>query len=602
MVESHLAQLGCNVSASEKQAWANSLPALAQILSSSEYRRIGVILEYWLPLSSQRVDALLCGFSPEGIPTAIAIELKQWSKVSRSAGEREVRTFVGGGERTVLHPSAQVNGYLDYLTSTHSAFHSGETAIRGLGCAYLHNITATAAEHLFDPKFAAELQISTLFCSGQEEQFADYLRKNLSDESTQVHNDIAEGHYHPSRQLMDSVRDALKKPPSELLGNLVLLDEQQLVFDAAFAAAHKAKPDQCSQAILVTGGPGSGKSVVALKLLGALMGEGIAGNYATGSSAFTQTLKKVTGTAVRKCLKYTNNYQEISAHSLDVLIVDEAHRIRKETVGTQYRPAKKTGLSQLGEMAKACKVLVLFMDDHQGVKPDEIGTAQYVREELTTLDIPVMEIQLSTQFRCGGSDGFVTWVSDVLGITDGQTAWRNTPDFEFSIYSSPQELDAAIREKASDTTRARLVAGFCWPWSNKSVQGALVNDIEIENFSRPWNAHPKVAELNEKFPPAPLWAYDPRGLDQVGCIYTAQGFEFDYVGVIFGTDLRFVPETGSWAAFPQDSRDPSIRKSINFLELVKHTYRVLLTRGIKGCYVCFLDKPTEEYVKSRLLQ
>jgi uncharacterized protein len=98
-----------------------------------------------------------------------------------------------------------------------------------------------------------------------------------------------------------------------------------------------------------------------------------------------------------------------------------------------------------------------------------------------------------------------------------------------------------------------------------------------------------------------LWAYETGGARQVGCVYTAQGFEVDYVGVIFGRDLVYEPATASWRGDPARSFDPPVRRATdNFARLVANTYRVLLTRGLKGCYVFFVDKDTEHFFKSRM--
>jgi DUF2075 family protein len=215
----------------------------------------------------------------------------------------------------------------------------------------------------------------------------------------------------------------------------------------------------------------------------------------------------------------------------------------------------------------------------------------------------VHEHRLEIQFRCGGSDGYVRWLENTLGIQRTANAlWAGDRNFDFDIVDSPQELDALIRAKADEGHTARLVAGYCWPWSNPTDDGQLPDDVEVEGWSRPWNAKPNAGRLAAGIPKSHLWASEPGGIDQVGCIYTAQGFEFDYVGVIFGRDLVYRPREG-WVGRREFSYDGGLKRGIDdqqFTALVKNTYRVLLSRGLRGCYVYFADEKTRDFVESRI--
>ena len=233
------------------------------------------------------------------------------------------------------------------------------------------------------------------------------------------------------------------------------------------------------------------------------------------------------------------------------------------------------------------------------IKSDEIGSSSYIKDAAIASGMKVMEFELEAQFRCGGNAGFINWVNNTLELErTANVLFNDAEDYEFRIASTPEELEAWIRDRISEGRTARLTAGFCWPWSKPKPDGTLIDDVTIGSFVRPWNARPDAGRLAAGIPPAPLWAYDARGIDQVGCIYTAQGFEFDYVGVIFGKDLVYRPGQ-RWVGQPQASSDSSVKRSKDrFLELVKNTYRVLLTRGIKGCYVFFEDKETENFFRS----
>jgi DUF2075 family protein len=172
---------------------------------------------------------------------------------------------------------------------------------------------------------------------------------------------------------------------------------------------------------------------------------------------------------------------------------------------------------------------------------------------------------------------------------------------EFKIFDSPQKLHEAIKEKNRGAPNsARLVAGFCWPWSEPNRDGTLKNDVVIGDFQMPWEGKPGYT-LAKGIPPAHWWAYDPDGVNQVGCIYTIQGFEFDYVGVIFGKDLVYDPEAGEWIGRPGNSADSMVKGTKeDFVRYAKNVYRTLLTRGMKGCYVYFMDKDTEAHFRSMI--
>ncbi|HTQ64439.1 MAG TPA: DNA/RNA helicase domain-containing protein, partial [Puia sp.] len=215
----------------------------------------------------------------------------------------------------------------------------------------------------------------------------------------------------------------------------------------------------------------------------------------------------------------------------------------------------------------------------------------------------IFEFELESQFRCGGSDGYLNWIDNTLNIRRTANAlWTNDKNFEFKIYPSVEELEEAIIQKNKEGNSARLTAGFCWEWSKyPESDGTLVKDVRIGNFERPWNARENLTHLRPGIPKAQYWAYDPNGIGQIGCVYTAQGFEFDYVGVIFGNDLAYNPDRHIWEGRQENSYDTQVKGSSDFLQLVKNTYRILLSRGMKGCYVYFLNKETEQFFRSRIV-
>lgn len=366
-------------------------------------------------------------------------------------------------------------------------------------------------------------------------------------------------------------------------------------------AARTSHALPAKSAIIIKGGPGTGKSVIALNLMAQLSSLGLNAHYVTGSRAFTSTLREIVGRRASQQVKYFNGYQEAQRGEVDVMICDEAHRIRI-TSNQRFTPAaRRSKKPQIDELLHASKVGVFFVDDRQVVKPDEIGSSTYIKDAAIAAGVNIQEFELEAQFRCGGNAGFINWIDNTLELErTANVLFNDAEEYEFRIASSPEELEGWIRSRASEGKTARVTAGFCWRWSKPRSDGSLVEDVTIGDFARPWNARPEAGKLADGIPPAPLWAYAPEGIEQIGCVYTAQGFEFDYVGVIFGKDLVYRPEQ-KWICHKQESSDSQVKRSKHrFLELVKNTYRVLLTRGMRGCYVYFQDKDTENFFRSRI--
>jgi hypothetical protein len=584
-------------SPNEVSAWRVSLRAMSQVVQYAGIVESGVLLEYQLPQSSKRLDCMFTGKDTAAADKAVIVELKQWGECEASDGSREVVTWLGGAKRDVLHPSAQVAQYRDYLADVHTAFYDGKEPVGLKACAYLHNYHFDENDVLYAPKFSSLLSETPTFSGDQVDQLAEFLRKDLTaGDGLSVLKRVEESRYRPAKKLMEHVEAVIKSKPE-----YILLDEQLVVFDKVLAAAKAGYHDRRKRVLIIQGGPGTGKSVIALNLMAELLGQNYNAQYATGSKAFTETLRRAIGSRGAVQFKYFNSYGAAKSNEIDVLICDEAHRIRT-TSGSRFTPrAKRTDVPQIDELIQASKVSVYFVDDDQVVRPNEIGSSGYIRGSAARLNCQTENFELDVQFRCNGSDAFVNWINNTLGIR--QTAnvlWTGDENFDFRIVPNPEALDRLIRERAGLGHSARLIAGFCWPWSKPNPDGTLKDDVRIGSFLRPWNAKPDAGRLGKNIPPASLWAYERDGINQIGCIYTAQGFEFDYAGVIWGGDLRYDFDNGGWIGDKSSSFDSVVRRSGDkFLSLIKNSYRVLLSRGLKGCYVTFLDKDTERFVRSR---
>lgn len=585
-------------SASEEHSWLNSLRAMSLVLIHAKLNKQGVILEYQLPLTSKRLDCLLTGVDEKSEDSAVIIELKQWDHTEPAVGENEVATVTGRRLRDVLHPSVQVGQYRQYLADAHTAFYDENAPINLSACSYLHNYIYKDADALLADKFDEIRTTNPIFSSNDTEQFVHYLEERIGHgNGMKLLKKIEGSEYRPSRKLLGHVSDMI-----HARSEYTLLDEQLVVYDTVQAEIKAAQKGKQKVAIVVKGGPGTGKSVIAINLMADLLREGFNAQYATGSRAFTETLRNIIGPRGAVQFKYFNSYMAAEENIIDVLVSDEAHRIRKSSNNRFTKADKRSNLPQIDELLHVARLPVFLIDDDQIVRPDEIGSSAYIKEHAESRGYRVIEFELDAQFRCNGSDGFINWIDNTLGVKrTANVIWDRHDEFDFRLIDTPEELDELIRKRSDDGFSARLMAGFCWPWSHPDTDGTLVNDIKIGRFERPWNARPEATRLAAGIPKASLWAYDPGGVDQVGCIYTAQGFEFDYAGVIFGKDLVYNPQASQWEAEKDNSYDSALKRSKDqALELLKNSYRVLLTRGMKGCYVYFEDEATRNYFKSRI--
>ncbi|HEV7894123.1 MAG TPA: DUF2075 domain-containing protein [Pyrinomonadaceae bacterium] len=590
-------QLGSNPSPNEVRSWQNSLPRVCTLMQYAGLLDQGVILEYRIPSTSRRLDLMLTGVDGANRPHAVVVELKQWENVSRSEVDDCVVTFLGGMLRDALHPSRQVGNYQSYLENNLTAFTSGAVGIAS--CSFLHNLQYSSDNELFSPRHTALLSKYPLFAGDQTAELLKFIGDFVGGgDGHAVLAQVLESKYRASKKLLEHTSEVIKREPV-----YILLDEQQVAFNAVLAAVRRGFGEKTKAVILIKGGPGTGKSVIALNLVAELCGMGYNAQHATGSKAFTENVRRMVGSTAASQFRFFASYQGAEPNEIDVLILDEAHRMYA-TGNSRWTPkAQRSDRPLIEHIIEAAKVTVFFIDDLQVVRPDEVGRVALIRETALKLGVQLYEYELEAQFRCNGSDAFINWVDNTLGLREtANECWDEDDPFEFKIFDDVREMERVIREKQANDESARLVAGFCWKWSAPDAQGMLVEDVVIDGWSMPWNAKSDAGRLAAGVPRSHFWASDPNGINQVGCIYTAQNFEFDYVGVIFGGDLRYDPVAKTWVADKFNSFDSVVKRAggDEYLGHVKRAYRVLLTRGLKGCFVYFSDPATREFFRSRI--
>ena len=583
---------------SEIRSWQNSLRAMASVVELGNLDDNGIVVELQLPLSSLRLDCLLTGHDTAAKAQAVIVELKQWEVAGSSDIEDCVTTFVGHRERDVLHPSRQVGNYARYLQDVQTTFSEGSVGLTA--CSFLHNMRYDPGSEVFAKKHRKLIDRYPVFVGDQVDLLTEFLVAQLAEgDGGPVLDEVLKGKYRPHKRLLEHTARVIRREPA-----YTLLDEQQVAFNHILGKVRDRQRSSEQTVFLVKGGPGTGKSVIAVNLLAELSAEGFATKHATGSKAFTENLRRVVGPRAAAQFGYFNGFAGAEPQILDAIVCDESHRIRENSNNRFTKKELRSDLPQIEELIQAAKVSVFFIDDLQVVRPGEVGSSELITQTASRLGAPVFEHELEAQFRCGGSEAFVGWVENTLELRRNQyTMWDPSEEFDFDVVDSPQELEMLIRGKEAEGASARLSAGFCWRWSNPRDDGSLERDVTIGDWSMPWNAKPDAGKLGKGIPKSNYWASDPGGIDQVGCVYTAQGFEYDYAGVIFGRDLVWRPRKG-WVGQPEFSHDTVVKRAGKdvdlFTDLVMNTYRVLLTRGLRGCFVYFEDEQTRDFVLSRV--
>lgn len=586
---------GSRPSPGERRSWERSVPALVADLKDAGLGAVEMLVEYQLPLTSKRADIVLAGVHPvTKRPSYAVVELKQWSSATAFDPDSDLVLVDAYGGRPVSHPLTQVRGYVDYVSDFTACLADSSSHIAGI--AYLHNATDNSVEDLLRQP---ESVSGRMFTGQRRGELTAYLKTLFGPESgAHAADQLLSSAIRPSRQLMAAAADEVQHREM-----FVLLDEQRDAYNYVLHAIRQADRSNTKTAVVISGGPGSGKSVIALSLMGELSRQGRSVIHATGSQSFTQTLRKVAAAKsprVRKMFQYFNSFMQSEANSIDCLILDEAHRIRETSANRYTKASLRTGRPQVDELLSIARTPVFLLDQDQVVRPGEMGTVDDIESAARERGIDVMHVDLNAQFRCGGSLEYVRWVEGLLGLAGTRVhQWPGDDRFTVDLMDSPAELESWLSAKRDAGFGARMSAGYCWPWSDPHPDGSLVSDVRIGQWARPWNL--KGDRSIGGAPPSPLWATDPAGFGQVGCIYTAQGFEYDYAGVIIGPDM--VWRDGRWVFVRADNKDPALRSRTqvsdeHFEKLVKNVYKVLLTRGVQGVAIHSVDGATNSYLRS----
>jgi DUF2075 family protein len=587
-------KLNRGVGIAEIKSWASSLVYMDRIMRDAEIPSdCGVAIEYQIPQTGKRIDFIISGQNANQSDCAMLIELKQWSEAKITSKDSIVETYVGGrmGEHT--HPSYQAWSYATLLQSFNEVVYTENIQLHP--CAYLHNYIED--DVIKNPFYTEYIDKAPIFLKTDALKLREFIKQHIKygDRSNLMFR-IENGKIRPSKLLADSISKMIK-------GNqeFVMIDDQKVVYENALALAKKAS-EKNKQVLIVKGGPGTGKSVVAINLLVYLTKIGMLAQYVSKNAAPRAVYEaRLTGsirpTVIRNLFRGSGAFIDTQNNEFDALIVDEAHRLNKHS-----GLFGNLGENQIKEIIAASKFSVFFIDEDQRVTLKDIGRKQEIEIWASRAGASITELELNSQFRCNGSDGYLAWLDNILQIRETANEEINDLEYDFQIVDTPSKLRDIIFEKNKLNNRARMVAGYCWRWPSKTDSSAYDIEFPEYDFRMKWN-------LTED---GSTWIISPESVNQIGCIHTCQGLEVDYIGVIVGEDL--IVRNGQIIADPSKraSSDSSVKGYKRLLQekpaetkemldlIIKNTYRTLMTRGMKGCYVYFVDEEMREYFKSRL--
>ncbi len=582
----------------EVRSWKNSLQYMHSVLSGSAVPAdAGVAIEFKIPLTSRRIDFLVSGYDETDTANVVIIELKQWDGDSTEPVNTKdgiVKTALGGGIRETTHPSYQAASYAQLLKDFNISIREKPINLHPL--AYLHNFEPQYRDKLDNETYRPYTEQAPLYIRGDTKKLRAYLESQISvgDDRENLY-EMNEGKIRPAKSLQNSLLEML-----ESRDEFTLIDSQKIIFEKAVELATQSRRDGQKRVLLVDGGPGTGKTVVAINILAELIQNDMVAQYVSKNRAPREVYKeKLRSDKLVKEIEHlftgAGSFVDTDANALPALIADEAHRLNEESTFFGR------GENQIMEIINAAKFSVFFIDESQRVHIDDIGSKQEIKKHATDLGAEIEELTLESQFRCNGSKGYIAWVDDVLQIRRTANADGFDLDFDLQLFDSPQALHEAIEQKNEQTRLSRVVAGYCWEWEKDGRSDPDAVDIKIGEYERSWN-------LDTSDP----WAIAEGSIDEVGCIHTCQGLEFDYVGVIIGKDLKYRDGEIIVDHEERASTDRSLfgikkmfkenpeQAAETAEELIKNTYRTLMTRGMKGCYVYCCDDELQEYLRTRI--
>ena len=457
----------------EYRSWNNSLEVVSSTLKNSEVNNdLWVAIEYQIPLTSKRVDFLISGLDDKEQETVVAIELKQWDKVEKTNLENCVKTYVDGRNDVRPHPSQQILSYCQLISNFNVSVQ--EDGINMVPCAFLHNYPSEKKGVLEDADYSYVVSKAPLFYKTDRELLGNFIKKHVKKPAKRdLFEVIDNGKLKPSKALQDSILELLDGKDE-----FVMVDEQQV----AYATITKLVKDNIRRGgkytIIVRGGPGTGKSVIAIQTMAKLISEGYAASYMTKNAAPREVfkIKLVEGHKsqgyVAGILKSPISLERSTRENVyPCLLVDEAHRL-----------CKHYGHNQIEDIIRSSQINVFFIDEDQRVTVKDLGTAEMIKHFANQYNSKVIDdpsLTLKSQFRCNGSDGYMQFLDNMLGIRETPNTSLDGLDYDIRVFDSPRVMKEELEKINRINNKARIVAGYCYEWVSENMPSLY--DIWLED-------------------------------------------------------------------------------------------------------------------------
>lgn len=595
LYDSYKEKIG-RTSKAEIRSWENSLQKMSNVMQDDDIPKdAAVAIEFNIPNTSKRVDFIVAG-NDGNQDHVVIVELKQWETVEKvTSRDALVKTYLGGGVRETTHPSYQAWSYAALIEDFNENVQEQEISLKP--CAYLHNYRKVEEDPLTDIHYQEHLEKAPVFTKGEIQKLRTFIKKyiRIGDENRLIYQ-IENGRIRPSKSLQDALNNMLK-------GNeeFIMIDDQKVFYEEAFYLALDAIKNNKKKVMIVEGGPGTGKSVLAMNLLVNLIDQGLVTMYVTKNAAprniYSTKLKgDFKKSHIDNLFKGSGSFTEVEENEFDILIVDEAHRLNEKS-----GLFRNKGENQVKELIKGANFTIFFIDENQKVTLNDVGSVDLINHYASEYNAEVISYELTSQFRCDGSDGYIAWLDDTLQIRNTANMHELGMDYDIRLYDDPNAMLSEIERLNEKNNKSRMMAGYCWEWPKKNRQDVNHHDITIpeHDFGLSWNIEN-------------TWAIENSSVREAGCIHTAQGLEFDYVAVIIGDDMRYENGQITTDHTKRAKTDQSLRgikkiakespeKAVSLADpIIRNTYRTLMTRGQKGCFVYCTDPALQAYLKERL--
>lgn len=603
----------------EYNSWARSLTLVAiQLNDSNLPNNVGIACELMPGRGQTSIDLVISGYDKDGNPHIVIVELKQWSSVDFSErGDGWVYTNVGGSKfDDKQHPALQALGYKSTLNKYNMFVEESNVNINS--CAYLHNMKS--AKIIKHDQFSKYFDIGSVFIKRDKSKFIQYIVNFISKgDNCKIINGVSNSVIRPSQKLALKVGEIMKSReiyiPNEeqkkaidtiLRASIDGVSVAQLniarkesVLRKIFSKFSKQNSTK-KQVIIIEGGPGSGKSVIAVNVLAKLIEAQKNSMYCTPNTPLKDNIRinfdKESSDNFNDSFKGPDGFTNGDLNEFDVLIIDEAQRLLEKN------PRNANLLFSPDRVIETALCSVFFVDERQMTSFKDIGSIKRILDAAENHKASIQRFDLQSRFRCNDSMEYEQWLGNILGYEDEEISFSSV-NFNFEVMDSATDLFDKIRKLDSKEEIARLTASYCWEYKSRQNPDAIDFILDGGDFTAQWNSNFSGSAKQ-------TWLASD-SIERIGWVNEIQGNEVDYVGVIIGPDIYYNPEKdileidynkhniksqakkGCKAAIGR-KENGAVERCEN---AIRNCYWVLLTRGSKGCFVYSEDPQVRDYLK-----